>query len=308
MTTLAAEAPFRWQPHPEIWALVLGLLVLAVYAVTRIGPTATRDDEPVVTRGNVAWFTAGLLTLWVAVDWPMHDISEEYLYFVHMVQHLLLSFVIVPMFLLATPTWLARMVVGSGGAYRGLRWLSRVVPATLLFNAVVVFSHWPAIVNGVVENGLLHYGVHVLVVVSAFVMWLPVCGPLPELRFSLGAQMPYLFLQSIIPTVPAGWLTFAEGVVYESYDRTYRLWGISIQNDQQLAGMIMKVIGGLYLWTLIAVIFVRFVQQSEHGDDRSRGVALDRRAPAQDVLTWAEVERELATAPPPPFLEQPDRS
>jgi hypothetical protein len=48
------------------------------------------------------------------------------------------------------------------------------------------------------------------------------------------------------------------------------------------------------------VLFVRFVQASEHGWDRSRGIELDRRAPAQDVLTWADVEQELATAPPAP--------
>lgn len=294
-----AERPFRFQPHPEIWALIVGILLLAVYAVKRIGPAATHDDEVIATRGQKAWFAAALLTLWFATDWPMHDISEEYLYFVHMIQHLLLSFVIVPMFLLATPTWLARMVVGSGRPYRLLRRMTRVVPATLLFNAVVVLSHWPAMVNGAVGNPLLHYGVHVLVVFSATIMWLPVCGPLPELRFSLFVQMPYLFLQSIIPTVPAGWLTFAEGVVYTSYDRSFRLWGMSVAYDQQAAGMIMKVVGGTYLWVLIGILFIKFVQASEHGD-RARGIKPDRRAPEDDLLTWADVEHELATAPPAP--------
>jgi putative membrane protein len=127
-----------------------------------------------------------------------------------------------------------------------------------------------------------------------------VCGPLPELRFSLGVQMPYLFLQSIIPTVPAGWLTFADGVVYKAYDIPYRLWGISVQDDQQLAGMTMKVVGGMYLWTIIGILFIRFVNASEHSD-RARGVPLDRRAPDDAVLTWAEVEKQLATAPPAPL-------
>jgi putative membrane protein len=293
------EDAFRWQPHPEIWALVLGVLALGVYAVRRVGPSACAPDEVVATRSQKAWFVAALVTLWVSTDWPMHDVAEEYLYFVHMIQHLLLSFVVVPMFLLATPTWLARMVVGSGRTYSVVRSLTRVVPATLLFNAVVVFSHWPAVVNQSVTNGLLHYGVHALVVSTAFLMWMGVCGPLPELRFPLGAQMPYLFLQSIIPTVPAGWLTFAEGVVYKSYDHSFRLWGISLPYDQQMAGMIMKVVGGLFLWTVIGLLFIRFVQTSEHGD-RARGMRLDRRAPEEAVLTWADVERELATAPPAP--------
>ena len=299
LLALVEEQPFRFQPHPEIWALIVGIAALAVYAVKRIGPTATHADEVIVTRGQKAWFGAALLTLWVASDWPMHDISEEYLYFVHMIQHLLLSFVIVPMFLLATPTWLARMVVGKARGYLVLRKMTRVVPATLLFNAVVVLSHWPAMVNSAVTNAPLHYGVHVLVFFSALVMWMPVCGPLPELRYSLFVQMPYLFLQSIIPTVPAGWLTFADGVVYTSYDRAYRLWGISVPYDQQAAGMIMKVVGGTYLWVLIGILFIRFVQASEHGD-RARGIQPDRRTPEEDLLTWADVERELAAAPPAP--------
>ena len=66
-------------------------------------------------------------------------------------------------------------------------------------------------------------------------------------------KMLYLFLMSIVPTVPAGWLTFAEGVVYEAYETDDALWGISPVEDQQAAGAVMKVIGGFYLWTIIAV-------------------------------------------------------
>jgi putative membrane protein len=300
MLMLATEHPFRWQPHPEIWVLMVGILGLAVYAVRVIGPRATHEDEAIVTRSQIAWFLCAWVLLWFATDWPMHDIAEEYLYFVHMIQHLLLSLIIPPMLLIATPTWLARMVVGSGRGYRLLKWSTRVIPATLFFNAVVVFSHWPAIVNGTVTHGYLHYGIHVLVVFSSLIMWMPVCGPLPELRFSLPVQMPYLFLQSIIPTVPAGWLTFAEGVIYKSYDKSFRLWNLSVQDDQQLAGMIMKVVGSTYLWTVITVLFFRFVAASERGDDHSRGMELDRRAPAESVLTWDAVEQELAAAPPAP--------
>ena len=132
------EQPFRFQPHPEIWLLILGIAALAVYAVRRIGPAATHDDEVIATRSQKAWFVAALLTLWFSIDWPMHDIAEEYLYFVHMIQHLLLSFVIPPMLLLATPTWLARLIVGKGTGYTLLKKMTRVIPATLLFNAVVV--------------------------------------------------------------------------------------------------------------------------------------------------------------------------
>jgi putative membrane protein len=295
--------PWRWQPHPEVWFLVVALIGLAWYATTRVGRKAARPGEPVLTRSQVAWGTGALVLLLVASDWPVHDLAEEYLYSAHMVQHLLLSYVVPAMVLLATPTWLARLVVGSGRGYRVLKKLARPVPATVIFNAVVLFTHWPAVVTAAVDNGPLHYSLHVLLVAAALLMWLPVCGPLPELRFPLPTQMVYLFAQSILPTVPAGWLTFADGVVYPSYDVLPRVFGLSATDDQQLAGLLMKIVGGFYLWTIIAILFIRFA--SKHmDDDRARGVELDRRAPvvspSGETLTWEQVERELSAAGPAP--------
>ena len=103
--------------------------------------------------------------------------------------------------------------------------------------------------------------------------------------------------------MPAGWLTFADGVVYPSYDVLPRVFGLSVTDDQQVAGMIMKVVGGFYLWTVIATLFIRFATR-HMDDDRARGMELDRRAPVTtasgDVLTWEQVERELSAAGPAP--------
>ena len=77
---------------------------------------------------------------------------------------------------------------------------------------MVVLTHWPVLVNNSVKYGALHYGVHVLVLTASLAMWMPVCGPIKEWRQSLPAQMVYLFLMSVIPTVPGAWLTFAERV------------------------------------------------------------------------------------------------
>jgi putative membrane protein len=202
--------------------------------------------------------------LWLSADWPVHDVGERYLYAVHMVQHLVLTLVVPPVMLLATPEWLARLVVGQGRVERAVRRMARPVPAALAFNALVLLSHWQVIVNGASSNGLFHYGVHTLLVTSAVLFWIPVCGPFPELRISPPAQMLYLFVTSIVPTVPGAWLTFAEGAVYSAYDIPQRLWGVSVTTDQQVAGLLMKLAGGTYLWVLITVIFFRWASR-EHG-------------------------------------------
>jgi putative membrane protein len=285
---------WRWQAHVEVWVLVLGVLALGLYAVRVVGPKVVPAGRPIVTARQKGFFWAGLLLLWVASDWPIHDISEEYLFSAHMVQHLLLSLVVPPLFLLATPTWLARLVVPEGSiADRWIRRLARPVVAGFIFNLVVAITHIPGVVNASIESGPLHYGVHVVVVASAFLMWTPVCGPFPELRMSMPGQMVYLFLMSVLPTIPAAWLTFAEGAVYSGYDTPFRLWGITVASDQQAAGLIMKLVGGFYLWGIIFSIFVRWAQRHAEADEA--GITPSE----QDVLTWGDVEDEFRRVAPP---------
>jgi putative membrane protein len=275
-----------FQPHPEVWLLVVGLLALGAFAVRVVGPKAVRDGSPVVTRRQVGWFLSGIVVLWLSSDWPVHDIAEERLYSVHMVQHVLLSYVAAPLFLLATPVWLARLIIGGS---RITRFIAKPVFAGVFYNVVIVFTHWQNVVNGSVENAAAHYGLHLLLMAASLLMWLPVCGPVPELRLSLPIQMVYLFLMSIVPTVPAAWLTFAEGVVYKAYDIPTRLWGISATTDQQIAGLIMKLGAGLYLWGLIVVLFFRWAARNQAADRAGRTLT------EREILTWDDVKDELVT-------------
>src|SRR5690606_4236569 len=221
---VAASDPWRWQAHPGVWLLVAGIVGLGFYATRVIGPKVVPEGEPIVTRRQKTWFTLAVVLLYVAADWPMHDIGEKYLYSVHMFQHLLMSFIIPPLFLMATPRWLAQLVVlDSGTASKWIRRLARPIPAAVLFNGLTVFLHWQSVVTLSSENGPFHYSMHVLLFGTALLMWAPICSPLPEMRISRPAQMIYLFLQSVIPTVPGAWLTFAQNPVYDVYDTTYRI-------------------------------------------------------------------------------------
>ena len=87
---------WRYQFHPEVWVIVLGSVLLAYYATKVVGPNAVKGDEPVITRKHKYAFVAAIAFLWFASDWPMHDISEEYLYSAHMLQHLIISLVVPP--------------------------------------------------------------------------------------------------------------------------------------------------------------------------------------------------------------------
>ncbi len=297
----AAVDVWRFQPHPEVWLLIVGVVALGYYAAHVIGPSVVADGQPVVTGAQTGYFAAAVALLWVASDWPMHDVSEEYLYSVHMIQHLLMTFVIPPLFLLATPQWLARLVVsGDGTAGVWVRRLARPLVAGIVFNALIALSHAPVVVNASVESGPLHYGVHVALFTAALAMWMPVCGPLPELRISLPGQMIYLFLMSIIPTIPAAWLTFAEGAVYSAYDHQVRLWGIGVAADQQAAGLIMKIVGGTFLWAIIALLFYRWASQHSGDNVNMRTVTSSASEATGSDLTYEAVVGEFDRLGDPP--------
>jgi putative membrane protein len=253
----ASEFPI-WQPRPEVWILLAGVVALGLYASRVIQPKAVAAGEPPISRRQKVWFVLGVVVLWIAADYPMHDIAEQRLYSVHMFQHSLLLVVVPPVMLLATPTWLARLVIGQGLFRRFVYHWARPAPALLVNLALTAFTHWAWVVNSSITNGWLHYGVHTLMVFSSVLVWMSVCGPIPELRVSPPTQMLVVFLLSIIPTLPAAFLTAAETVLYQGYNHDARLWGLSVQQDQQLAGVVMKVITGFYLWGIIAVIFFRW--------------------------------------------------
>ena len=291
----ALVSPWRFQAHPEVWVLVVFLVGAWLYAVRFIGPLSpeVQAGEPVLSRRQGWMFAAAIALLWGASDWPIHDISEEYLYSVHMFQHMALSYFLPPLVLLATPVWLFRAIIGSQRAGKVIRWLAKPVIAGVLFNLVVMVTHVPTMVNQSVSNPVLHYSLHVAVVASALLMWIPVVSPDPAMRIGYGGRMVYLFLMSVVPTLPAAWLTFAEGVVYKQYDIAIRVWGLSVTTDQQIAGAVMKLGGSVFLWSIIIFLwFKRFMggysqQQSYY------------RKP-DPVLTFDEVTREFDRVPAAP--------
>jgi len=290
---LFAVNPWAFEAHPEVWLLIAGIVGLGVYATRSIGPLVVDEGTTIVTKAQKRYFFAGVFLLWIAADYPMHDIAEDYLYSVHMFQHLLIAFIVPPLLLLAMPEWLARLLVLDGGVTsRILRVLTKPIVAGVIFNIFQVLTHWGAVVNTSAENGPFHYMIHLGVFFSALLMWFPVLGPLKEVQMSEPGKLVYLFLMSIVPTVPAGWLTFAEGVVYDAYDNDTNLWGMSPTDDQQLAGAIMKVVGGFYLWGMIAIRFFRYTARLRQEDLESRR--------HRGRLTYSDVSRAFDEAGEPP--------
>src|SRR5437764_11553358 len=133
----------------------MGAIELGYLLMVWRGPARMR------TSPKQVWlFTAGVAVLWLASDWPVHDLAEKYLYMAHMVQHLLITLVAAPLLLLGTPGWLAREVLTRTRLLPAVKFLARPVPGLIQFNLVLVLSHLPFIVDGNLLNHPLPFVSH----------------------------------------------------------------------------------------------------------------------------------------------------
>lgn len=263
-----------WHPHFDVWALLFVLGVGYWYANTRLRPLVAKSMPGPTRRQWYQWYL-GLTLMWAVSGWPVHDIGEQSLFTVHMVEHMVLGLVVPPLLLMGMPRWLADVTLGHPKVARWLRPLSTAVPAFVAFNTTFILIHWPEVVGLMLTNDLAHFLIHTLLFATAGLMWIPVLSPTVAIaKLRRPAQMLYLFLQSLLPTIPASFLTFSSAAIYPTYGDAAVAWGLTAVSDQTVAGIVMKLGGGLLIWATIAVIWFRWSKEERGWEQLDSSVSV----------------------------------
>ena len=251
---------WAWSLHPSV---LLGTGLLGALYFYGIGPLRRRLGwGPPPAPWQVVSFCAALVVLLVSLNGPVHDLSDYYLFSVHMVQHLVLTLVFPPLFIAGLPGWLLRHTLLRGGVLPVARFLTRPWVAAVLFSASIAVWHLGTFYALMMRNHEVHIATHLMFMVTATLMWWPVMSPLPELpRLPPAPAMLYLFLVGIPMQVVGALITFADEVLYPWYVAAPRTWGLSPLDDQQLGGLLMWVPGNLYMFAAIGVLFFRWARE-----------------------------------------------
>ena len=246
-----------WHMHFDTYAIVALFVIGYEVGLRRLAGLYAPRGEPAVTTTQRVLFYTGVAIFGLVSSWPIHDIGERSLFTFHMIEHMGLAFVVPPLLLIGTPWWLLRSLVRP---FLGvLKVLARPMVALVAFNSVLAFIHVPSVVDLMLTVEWFHLVAHTLLFVTAILMWFPVVGPIPDIpRLAPLGQMGYLFLQSLVPTIPASFLTLGSSPLYANYEAFPRLWGLSPLDDQIVAGLIMKLGGGAILWFAIAFVFFKW--------------------------------------------------
>ncbi len=256
---------WRWSVHPSTAVGIAALAALYVWAAHRL------RQQPTLTQ-KICFF-AGLLVMFASLNGPVHDLSDDYLFSAHMVQHLLLTLAMPPLLLAGVPGWMLRPLVNRRGVAPVARFLTRAPIAFVTFNLVIAAWHLPPLYNAAMAHHNIHILEHLMFMSASVLMWWPLASQLPELpRLAYPAQMLYSFLMSIPMSIIAVYIAMSDHVLYPAYAAAPRVLPISPLEDQLLGALIMWIPGGIIFYIIMTVVFFKW---NARGEDSTAGAQVD---------------------------------
>lgn len=256
--------PFEAALSPHL-SMILGTAILG--ALYFWGITAARRRwslGPPAPPLKVAAFVASLLVLLVALNGPIHDLSDYYLFSAHMLQHLMLTLLFPPLLIYSIPAWLLSPAARVPWVGRTGRFLTHPVVAGILFAATLVAWHTVPLYELMMRNHDVHITTHLMFIVVSVIMWWPAMSTVPEVPpLGYGLRMLYLFLVSLPMQIVAAIISMAESPLYPWYVAAPRTWGLTALQDQQIGGLMMWVPGNLWMFAAIGIVFFRWARSEK---------------------------------------------
>ena len=261
---LAVSANLSWTFSPGVLisgAIIAGAYVQRWYRV-RSAPSPRRTSEAPVWR--LCCFLAAVAIGLIALVSPIDALADQ-LFFMHMIQHMLLLDVVPILAILGFTKVILRPITRTvrdlehrAGA------LAHPAFAVALYVGVIWAWHIPAAYDLAVTHPTVHVLEHTSFVLAGSLYWWHLLSPI-RARMRLGGMGPVAYMGStklFVGALGMG-LAFAPVALYPYYVHHARVWGISALEDQSIAGIIMAVEQSLVMGIALVVLFVKMLSESE---------------------------------------------
>ncbi len=267
--------------------LIIGALALAAVLYWLGEWTSNR------ARARPLWrslcFYSGLLFIFIALESPI-DFLDGQLFWLHMVQHLLLIMVAAPLIILGDPAIpilrssplgprrrFLRMVTTQSWSHRvgvAFSWIASPIPAAIIFLVDLYLWHWSYLFNLTLQNQTVHDLEHLCFLATALLFWSQVIEQRPmHMKMSYIQRAGYVVLVGAAGNLLAMYFVFATKPLYQQYARlSPRPFGMDAITDQQLAGALMWVPVLFVFLGAFSVLAYKWLREDEELADKPQEV------------------------------------
>ncbi|TLS38205.1 cytochrome c oxidase assembly factor CtaG [Pseudalkalibacillus caeni] len=273
-----------WSP-----ALMVGAILVAGLYIMFTGPW--RDSFKESSRVPVYkkfMFLLGVFIFYMGLGGPLY-IMGHLLLSIHMLQMALVYIVAPPLILAGLPAWMLRPVLNVKIIGKLVRVFTFPIISLILFNGLFSLYHLPEVFDYL----MVHYTAQTIfvnvLIFASFAMWWPVVTPVPEFDTLSGVKkLGYIFADGVLLTPACALIIFATHPLYASYtDPT--VWANAIgycipsganvspelfsqmkpmdtMEDQQLGGIIMKIVQEIVYGSALGYIFFQWARKQREQD------------------------------------------
>ena len=286
-----------WSP----WFLLIVILGMAVYLVLTTTMRHRFKDTDPVTKKQLFFFMSGMVLLYVVKGSPV-DLLGHILFSIHMVQMAILLLMVAPLIMMGIPNWMWKKVFDIKNFDRIITVFTKPILSLLLFCGMFSVYHIPIILDNVKLSPTLHSIFTVTLFISAVFFWWPIINTLkgqPKLHGL--KKIGYIILSAILITPACSLIIFVDVPVYETY-QSGAAWlqamalcvpastleglaGLGVSGpelftnmptlvDQQLGGIIMKVIQEIIYVGVLGSIFIKWHREEQDNAEEITANAL----------------------------------
>lgn len=277
-----------WSPY-----FLMTLLIITTLFFLVIGPWRTKfkNSTPVTVKQQVI-FVLAILSLYISKGSPV-DLLGHIMFSAHMTQMAILYLVVPPLLILGIPNWLWEFILYRPVIKPVFKLLSKPIIALIFFNGVFSLYHVPLVFDFVKTDPVYHSIMTTIIFVGAMSMWWPLLNTLPGWKSINGIKkVGYIFADGVLLTPACALIIFATEPLYMTYSEP-QAWLNALQlcvpadmlaglnltgpdmfntlplvEDQQLGGVLMKIIQEIVYGTILAYIFFQWARKEREKDQQ----------------------------------------
>jgi putative membrane protein len=277
-----------WSPF---FILALVFITVVYFLITVKWRDSFKESEKLTSK-EATYFILAMILLYGIKGSPV-EIMSTILFSAHMAQMALLYLVVTPLLVMGIPKWVWKAAVELPVVKQVFKFMTKPLISLLSFNIIFSIYHIPLVFDNVRTDATLHGLATVILFLLSLFMWWPLLNPVDDdIDLSGLKRIGYILGSAVLLTPACGLIIFAQNPLYAPYYDPQEflkalalcvpvntLEGLTLtgpelftdmstQNDQQLGGVIMKIVQEIVFGVMLFNLFFQWYRKDQEKQEK----------------------------------------